>query len=201
MNPLCQRGIRKKAGFTLVEVIVVLVILAILAAILVPSMIGWIEKAEQKAAVAEAQGIYKAAQAAVVEQYAVNPDFAAAASRYTYQGQPRGRVSNNILYRVQHHASDLNESPVDAAIAQAVLGYLNSEFYASAAYPLSSRQNPLGASVAQYEKQNKQPGINICYTLQGEIDFIEYGRDGVLIRLDHNGLTTSKDGSFTNAPN
>ena len=34
-----------KKGFTLVEVIVVLVILAILAAILVPSMVGWIDKA------------------------------------------------------------------------------------------------------------------------------------------------------------
>ena len=36
-----------KKGMTLVEVIVVLVILAILAAVLVPTMIGWIDKANE----------------------------------------------------------------------------------------------------------------------------------------------------------
>lgn len=35
-----------KKGFTLVEVIVVLVILAILAAILIPSMVGWIDRSD-----------------------------------------------------------------------------------------------------------------------------------------------------------
>lgn len=39
---------KDKKGFTLVEVIVVLVILAILAAILIPSMVGWIDKADEK---------------------------------------------------------------------------------------------------------------------------------------------------------
>ncbi|MDO4546064.1 MAG: prepilin-type N-terminal cleavage/methylation domain-containing protein, partial [Bacillota bacterium] len=39
---------KNKKGFTLVEVIVVLVILAVLAAILIPSMIGWIDKANKK---------------------------------------------------------------------------------------------------------------------------------------------------------
>ena len=35
-------------GFTLVELIVVLVILAILAAILVPALLGYIDKAREK---------------------------------------------------------------------------------------------------------------------------------------------------------
>lgn len=39
---------KTKKGFTLVEVIVVLVILAILAAILIPSMVGWIGKADEE---------------------------------------------------------------------------------------------------------------------------------------------------------
>ncbi len=38
----------KKSGFTLMELIVVLVILAILAAIMIPSMLGWIDKAREK---------------------------------------------------------------------------------------------------------------------------------------------------------
>ena len=39
---------RARKGFTLVEVIVVLVILAILAAIMIPAMTGWIDKANEK---------------------------------------------------------------------------------------------------------------------------------------------------------
>lgn len=58
-----------KKGFTLVEVIVVLVILAILAAILIPSMIGWINKAEDKTAVVEGRTMLLAAQTIVSENY------------------------------------------------------------------------------------------------------------------------------------
>lgn len=46
-----------------------LVILAILAAILIPSMVRWIEKAKQKALVAECRACVTAAQGLVVETY------------------------------------------------------------------------------------------------------------------------------------
>ena len=38
----------KKRGFTLVELIVVLVILAILAALLIPALTGYIDKAKKR---------------------------------------------------------------------------------------------------------------------------------------------------------
>lgn len=65
---------KNKKGFTLVEVIVVLVILAILAAILIPTMIGWINKANKKTAVVEAGNVLLAAQAVVSENYTTLPN-------------------------------------------------------------------------------------------------------------------------------
>ncbi len=57
-------------GFTLVELIVVLVILAILAAILVPALLGYIDKARQGQYAEEAHSILTAVQAYETEQYA-----------------------------------------------------------------------------------------------------------------------------------
>ncbi len=56
-------------GFTLVELIVVLVILAILAAILVPSLLGYINKAKSEKNYDTAQSVHTAVQALLTEQY------------------------------------------------------------------------------------------------------------------------------------
>lgn len=61
-----------KKGFTLVELIVVLVILAILAALLIPALTGYIDKARNKSIVAETRQTVMAAQTLVDEKYANN---------------------------------------------------------------------------------------------------------------------------------
>ena len=61
-------------GFTLVELIVVLVILAILAAVLIPTLTGYIEQAKSKKDLRNAKALMEATQAAFVELYAINPD-------------------------------------------------------------------------------------------------------------------------------
>lgn len=58
---------KNKKGFTLIEIIVVLVILAILAAALIPSMIGFVNDARGKALVAEARTVFVAGQAIASE--------------------------------------------------------------------------------------------------------------------------------------
>lgn len=60
---------RRRGGFTLVELIVVLVILAILAAILVPALTGYIDKAEERKGIVEARAVATALQTMVSESY------------------------------------------------------------------------------------------------------------------------------------
>ena len=60
---------KNNKGFTLVELIVVLVILAILAAILVPALLGWIDKAREKQITNNAEAALVATQGKVTECY------------------------------------------------------------------------------------------------------------------------------------
>lgn len=61
-----------KRGFTLVELIVVLVILAILAALLIPALTGYIDKARKSQVVAETRMLTQAVQTEMSTLYASN---------------------------------------------------------------------------------------------------------------------------------
>lgn len=62
----------KTRGFTLVELIVVLVILAILAALLVPALTGYIDKAKKNQVIAETRMLTQAAQTELSSLYATD---------------------------------------------------------------------------------------------------------------------------------
>ena len=64
-----KKAKENKKGFTLVELIVVLVILAILAAIMVPALIGWIDKANEKQLTINGRTVLLAGQSAASEAY------------------------------------------------------------------------------------------------------------------------------------
>ena len=61
-------------GFTLVEVIVVLVILAIMAAVLIPSLIGYIDKSRENSIISETRSLVTAVQSLASEKYGENND-------------------------------------------------------------------------------------------------------------------------------
>lgn len=67
---MINRMRKDKKGFTLVEIIVVLVILAILAAFTIPTMLGFVNDAKGKAYIAQAREVYVAAQATATEMNA-----------------------------------------------------------------------------------------------------------------------------------
>ena len=63
------RKMKNQKGFTLVELIVVLVILAILAAMLVPALTGYIDKANNEKIIAATRQVVMAAQTEISEAY------------------------------------------------------------------------------------------------------------------------------------
>ena len=74
MNMIIRKQLQLKAkekkGFTLVEVIVVLVILAILMAIAIPALTGYIDRANDRAALSEGRNVQMALQTIGSNAYA-----------------------------------------------------------------------------------------------------------------------------------
>ncbi|MDR1272269.1 MAG: prepilin-type N-terminal cleavage/methylation domain-containing protein [Clostridiales Family XIII bacterium] len=92
-----------RAGFTLVEVIVVIVIIAILAAIGVPALTGYIDKAQDRKYIAEARNRMTALRVVLDEAYA-DGEFKStvAAETYFLEGDPASQYVNALtkIFRV-----------------------------------------------------------------------------------------------------
>ena len=97
-------------GFTLVELIVVLVILAILAAILVPALLGYIDRAREKQYVLNAKSYMTAAQAEL-------------SSIYGEDGDPKDLKSDARAWTV-HQTADVKDAADTAKGVMSVIVYV-----------------------------------------------------------------------------
>lgn len=135
-------------AFTLVEVIVVMVILAILAAMLIPSLTGYIDKANDQSLVTEAKAWLTASQSAVSEVYGKDPQgfrkaFKDSTTSYTItytdeDGNQQSenvdaiRISNYLFNKVQsaknHDVTSLgdkNGMQYKADLARSIMRYMD----------------------------------------------------------------------------
>lgn len=85
-------------GFTLVELIVVLVILAILAAILVPALLGYIDRAKNQQLLITGKNVLTATQAEVASIYATADNEGINEWMYNH-GAERMKELNNRIYK------------------------------------------------------------------------------------------------------
>jgi len=196
-----QKGIKNDKGFTLVEVIVVLVILAAIAAILIPSLTGWIDKARAKTNVVSTREIYLAAQTAISETYGENGEyFKTDISRFKYGPQKNfARISDNMLYKVQNNKVSSTDTKADALIAEKILGYVGSSYgEKNKEYTFVNKTAPTTETAEAYENKYDQPGIIIFYTKDGRVAQVQFGSGGYLCVLTRGKITTTKNGVFDN---
>ncbi len=94
---------KEQKGFTLVEMIVVLVIIAILAAITIPALLKYIDKAKDKQLVINARTAYLAAETAASEAYAAG--YTDSSNGFIFKNESNNGTGN--LKTVQENATNL----------------------------------------------------------------------------------------------
>ena len=169
-----------KRGFTLVELIVVLVILAILASLLVPALTGYMDKTKKQAVISEARDVWTAAQAALTECYALYPESfndSSNSCRFTI-------TVNGALNALQKRPNDPTEAGSSSRrVAAQVLKYLESDgknprYTFGSGSLISSATRP--STYFNGKPKKTDVIIQIFHTQDGRVIAINFAKDGYM---------------------
>ena len=108
-----KKVLKNKKAFTLTEMIVVIAIIGILAGVLIPTITGYIKRANQSAAYQEAEAVLN-----VYETWETEVE--AGLTNYTYFADYYKEISDEILsdnYYIEYANSNFNEKKLENAKA------------------------------------------------------------------------------------
>ena len=198
-----------KKGFTLVELLVVIAIIGTLAAILIPTVIGYMRDAKLKAAIADCKTIRDSVEASLVKHIMLNnEDTTGAFNKVLYLDQETGkslkerkyeRVGAFTSYSWYVYKKNINSSGKSQALDKVIAGTLDNTFSETwktgkqAINPM--KYNTDSNNCSKYVKDNDTNfGLVVVYNTDGAVRMIQLYRKGILVTYI-NGTYIANDSS------
>lgn len=187
----------RNGGFSLVELIVVIVIMLVLAAAMVPNVMKYIWKAQEAAAVSEAQEFVNASYLGLIDAFAQKPvDLKKTVKR---SGCPKvsgtyGFITSNLLATRQGHGSS-GTTDAKTVIAECILEHLYSEKGKTTKYYFSSKDITKGLDTKTLDKG--EVAFVLLYDQKGVILLMQMAHDGIMVTYHNGAYTVEQDGTMT----
>lgn len=197
---------KSNKGFTLVELIVVLVILAILAAILVPALLGYIDRARNHKYIVEARDFMGASQAALVEAYAKDKyGFVNSVRPGPLTGQKKQGVADYGYFssgwvgvalagkEIDNHwdESDAKGGVFKKILCEKMVQYVESQNYTN----ISSDTPGLNGKNSAADFKGDR-AFFIAYDGSGRIIYMQYTTEGKMVTFDGTSFEVTDGGQF-----
>lgn len=194
MKTIMKMKTKKKKGFTLVELMVVIAIIGVLAAVLIPSMYQYVVRAKINAAISDARTIKTSIETALINHIALNGAAKAAFNKVIYLDQEKGKQLKDRRYEVvgaftnvswyaykTKTASKTGSAALDAVICSAMDNSFSEE------WKKGKKTNPMKYNSAsnncdKYLRDNDTNfGIVVVYNRSGSVRMFQLYRKNILV--------------------
>lgn len=202
-----KNKLSNNAGFSLVELIIVIAIMAILAGAIAPAVIRYIRKARASRATDEARIIVQAVEASLVSSYAEEHVLTMDKTYVDNSGNSRqcGVLTNWMLSRAQNKSTSgvTEANAMDYYFAEQILIALDAEDGKTYSFFKfnGDEDDPLGMNCKSFTSQYGCPGLIVVYGNTGKVLFLQYYNYGCLIEyVAGEGYELVEDENFVGPP-
>lgn len=169
---------KNRKGFTLVEIIVVLVILAILAAFTIPAMLGFVEDARKSSILAEGHEVLTAFQTSFTEEY--GGGFNDGGSTKYYLNGDKTTTAYYLINNWSFYNTPKDDKDSSNLIAKRMLNFINSDvnYYNNVNY-MGKTLSEIKSKIINGSNSAKFAMV-VIYKSDGSIKDFYYYRNGYL---------------------